>query len=69
MTLEKASADFNIGDRLFVDMTQRDPSAGGLFVYQGKDGIITPLEHIAGAKPSSGPGNLLGKVIGVFRLI
>jgi transcriptional regulator with XRE-family HTH domain len=68
VTLLTASANFNVGDLLFVDTTQRDPNAGGLFIYQNKDNT-TLFEHLAGAKPSSRLGGRLGKVVAVFRFI
>jgi hypothetical protein len=69
VSLEAPTEGFEIGDRLFVDLTQRNPRLGGLFVHDdGRTGIFLREHRAVGGRDTS-LYKPVGKVLGVFRFI
>lgn len=67
IAIDRPQAGWVVGDRVFVDITKRDVSAGGYFAFNSEDGF--QIVHCPYGTPVASPsevGTLLGKVVAAF---
>ena len=67
IAIDRPQAGWVVGDRVFVDTTKRDVTAGGYFSFSSDYGIR--IEHFAPGGPIASPVSsdaLLGKVVATF---